>query len=159
MPDGAVMGAILEAADRVLRAALVGIVSVMVAVVFAQVVARYGFNRSFGWADEIGRLAFVWSIFLGMAVAVRMRAHIAIGLLVALLPGMLRFAARAAIALACAVLSAIVAREAAIIASDQWDEQMISLDLSAGWFLVPVIVGSAMCALYFVVQAFARDEP
>jgi TRAP-type C4-dicarboxylate transport system permease small subunit len=153
------MGAILEAADRTLRAVLVGTVSVMVAVVFAQVVARYGFNRSFGWADEIGRLAFVWSIFLGMAVAVRMRAHIAIGLLVGLLPGMLRFAARAAIALACAVLSAIVAREAAMIAADQWDEQMISLDLSAGWFLVPVIIGSAACALFFVAQAFARDEP
>lgn len=153
------MGAILEGADRALRAVLVGTVSVMVAVVFAQVVARYGFNRSFGWADEIGRLAFVWSIFLGMAVAVRMRAHIAIGLLVGLLPGMARFAARVAIALACAVLSAIVAREAAIIAVDQWDEQMMSLDLSAGWFLVPVIIGGAACALFFVAQAFAQDEP
>lgn len=150
---------ILEAADRALRAALVGIVSVMVAVVFAQVVARYGFNRSFGWADEIGRLAFVWSIFLGMAVAARLRGHIAIGLVVAALPAKLRVVARAAIALACAALSAVVAREAAIIAADQWDEQMISLDLSAGWFLVPVIIGSAMCAVFFAAQAVMRDEP
>ena len=91
------MNALLEAADRAVRAALVGIVSIMVAVVFAQVVARYGFNRSFGWADEIGRLAFVWSIFLGMAVAVRARGHIAIGLLLDQLPGIARSAARAAI--------------------------------------------------------------
>jgi TRAP-type C4-dicarboxylate transport system permease small subunit len=52
--------ATLERADRALRAVLVGIVSMMVAVVFAQVVARYSFNRSFVWVDEIGRLAFVW---------------------------------------------------------------------------------------------------
>ncbi len=150
------MNALLEAADRALRGALVGIVSIMVGVVFAQVVARYGFNRSFGWADEIGRLAFVWSIFLGMAVAVRARGHIAIGLVLDQLPGIARSAARAAIALACAALSAIVAWEGALIALDQWDEQMISLDLSAGWFLVPVVLGGALSAVFFVAQAVER---
>ncbi|MFN6998611.1 MAG: TRAP transporter small permease, partial [Elioraea tepidiphila] len=84
------MNAVVEVADRALRAALVGIISIMVAVVFAQVVARYGFNRSFGWADEIGRLAFVWSVFLGMAVAVRARGHIATGLPLNAVPGGLR---------------------------------------------------------------------
>jgi TRAP-type C4-dicarboxylate transport system permease small subunit len=52
--------AILERADRALGAVLVGIVSMIVAVVFAQVVARYSFNRSFVWVDEIACLAFVW---------------------------------------------------------------------------------------------------
>lgn len=150
------MNALLERADRAVRAALVGIVSIMVAVVFAQVVARYGFNRSFGWADEIGRLAFVWSIFLGMAVAVRARGHIAIGLVLHAMPGVVRPALGAAIALACAALSAIVAWEGAIIALDQWDEQMMSLDLSAGWFLVPVVIGGALCTVFFAAQAVAR---
>lgn len=150
------MNAVVEAADRALRAALVGIISIMVAVVFAQVVARYGFNRSFGWADEIGRLAFVWSVFLGMAVAVHARGHIAIGLLLNAVPSALRPALGAAIALACAALSTIVAWEGALIALDQWDERMISLDLSAGWFLVPVVVGSAFCAVFFVSQAVMR---
>jgi TRAP-type C4-dicarboxylate transport system permease small subunit len=147
----------LETADRALRAVLVGIVSIMVAVVFAQVVARYGFNRSFGWADEIGRLAFVWSVFLGMAVAVRARGHIAIELVLEALPGSARWAARAAIALGCALLSAIVAWEAALIALDQWDEQMMSLDLSAGWFLVPVVIGGMLSAVFFVSQTVGRS--
>lgn len=150
------MTALLEAADRALRGALVGIVSIMVAVVFAQVVARYGFNRSFGWADEIGRLAFVWSIFLGMAVAVRARGHIAIRFVVDRIPGVAGSAARAAIALACAALSAMVAWEGTVIALDQWDEQMMSLDLSSGWFLVPVVIGGALCTAFFVAQAITR---
>ncbi len=150
------MKAVLEVADRALRAALVGIVAIMVAVVFAQVVARYGFNRSFGWADEIGRLAFVWSVFLGVAVAVRARGHIAIRLFLDAIPSGLRSALGAAIALACAALSAVVAWEGALIALDQWDERMISLDLSAGWFLVPVVVGSAFCAVFFASQAVMR---
>jgi TRAP-type C4-dicarboxylate transport system permease small subunit len=150
------VGALLEAADRALRGLLVGIVAIMVAVVFAQVVARYGFNRSFGWADEIGRLAFVWSIFLGMAVAVRARGHIAIALLLDRLPRRGGPAARAAIALACAGLSAVVAWESALIAFAQWDERMMSLDVSAGWFLVPVAAGGALSAVFFVAQAVAR---
>ena len=60
------------------------------------------------------------------------------------------------IALACAALSAAVAWEGAIIALDQWDEQMMSLDLSAGWFLVPVVIGGALCAAFFVAQAVSR---
>ena len=86
----------LGALDRATRALLVGVVAVMVAVVSAQVVARYGFNTGIGWADEVSRLAFVWCVFLGIAVAVRARAHIGITLLADALPAVLGGRAAAA---------------------------------------------------------------
>jgi TRAP-type C4-dicarboxylate transport system permease small subunit len=145
--------AFLGALDRAIRAGLVGIVGVMVAVVFAQVIARYGLNASIGWADEIARLAFVATVFLGVAVAVRARAHIGITLLADALPPRPRALLRRLVLLACAALAGLVAWEAAAIAAEQWDERMISLDLSSGWFLVPVIIGMAVSALHLLAAS------
>ncbi len=152
------MDAILGALDRAIRASLVGIVGVMVAVVFAQVVARYGLNASIGWADEIARLAFVATVVLGIAVAVRARAHIGITLLAEALPPLPRALLRRAVLFGCAVLSALVAYEAAAIALEQWDERMISVELSAAWFLVPVVAGMGVSALHFLAAAVGDER-
>ena len=69
---------LLAALDRLVTGLLLAAVTVMVAVVSAQVLLRYGFNRSIDWADEIGRLAFVWAIFLAIPLGVRDGAHIGI---------------------------------------------------------------------------------
>lgn len=152
------MDRVLSGLDAAIRALLVAIVSVMVAVVFAQVVARYGLNASISWADEIARLAFVAMVFLGISVAVRARAHIGITLLADSLPGPARAILQRLALATCAALSALVAWEAWVIASEQWDEQMISLDLSSGWFLVPVIAGMAVSALHFAAAALAPGD-
>jgi hypothetical protein len=55
------------------------------------------------------------------------------------------------------LLSAIIAWEAALIALDQWDEQILSLDLSAGWFLVPVVIVGMLSAAFFVSQTVGRS--
>ena len=73
---------LLRAADAVLTGVLLASVAVMVGVVSAQVALRYGFNESIDWADEVGRLAFVWAIFLASPLGVRDGAHIGIDLLV-----------------------------------------------------------------------------
>jgi len=144
---------VLAALDRAVRALLLGVVAVMVAVVSAQVVARYGFNTGIGWADEVARLAFVWCVFLGMAVAVRARAHIGLDLLTANAIRPLRAVLGRVVPLACAALSLLVAWESALIAAGQWDERMISLELSSGWFLVPVALGGLLCGVQFLAQA------
>ena len=63
-------GQALAVLDRAVTAALLLSVAVMVGVVSAQVALRYGLNRSIDWADEVGRLAFVWSIFLAIPLGV-----------------------------------------------------------------------------------------
>ncbi|WP_137124102.1 TRAP transporter small permease [Roseomonas sp. HF4] len=151
--------AALDALDRATRGFLVIVVAVMVAVVSAQVVARYGLNTGIGWADEVSRLAFVWCVFLGVAVAVKARAHIGIGLLVDALPAALGGVVRRIVLLACAALSAVVSWQASAIAAEQWDERMISLELSSGWFLVPVAAGGALSALHLLAGALMREPP
>ena len=58
----------------------------MVAVIFSQVIARYALGNSLSWSEEIGHHLFVWMTFLGAALAVRNKAHVALDLFINLLP-------------------------------------------------------------------------
>ena len=62
----------------------------MVTIIFTQVIARYVFSNSLTWSEEVGRYVFVWITFLGAALAVRNKAHVALDVLVVRLPLTLR---------------------------------------------------------------------
>ncbi|PMR75171.1 TRAP transporter small permease [Billgrantia endophytica] len=50
--------------------------------VSTNVVGRSLFNRSLPWADEVGRMLFIWMIFIGAAAAFARYEHIAVDFLV-----------------------------------------------------------------------------
>jgi TRAP-type C4-dicarboxylate transport system permease small subunit len=139
---------LLRAADLLLASVLVTAVLVMVGVVSAQVALRYGFNASIDWADEIGRLAFVWAIFLAIPLGVRDGAHIGIDLLVDRLPVPGRTLLRRAGAALAAALMLAIGWSAVRTCREQWDELMTTVDWSVGWFIVPVAVGAFFSALH-----------
>jgi TRAP-type C4-dicarboxylate transport system permease small subunit len=141
---------LLHAADRLLTGVLLAAVAAMVAVVSAQVALRYGFNRSIDWADEIGRLAFVWAIFLAIPLGVRDGAHIGIDLLVDKLPRIGQSALRRAGAALAAAMMLAICWAAVRTCRDQWDELMSTVDVSVGWFIVPVAVGALFSALHLL---------
>lgn len=141
---------VLGALDHAVTALLLLAVGTMVAVVSAQVALRYGFNRSIDWADEVSRLAFVWSIFLAVPLGVRQGAHIGIDLVVLKFPPVVQRALRRAAAVLSAAMMASIAWAAVGVAREQWDELMSTLDWSVGWFIVPVGLGAALSALHLV---------
>jgi TRAP-type C4-dicarboxylate transport system permease small subunit len=141
---------LLRAGDRALTGVLLAAVAVMVAVVSAQVALRYGFNRSIDWADEVGRLAFVWSIFLAIPLGVRDGAHIGIDLLVDKLPVLGQSALRRAGAALAAAMMLAITWAAIRTCREQWDELMSTVDVSVGWFIVPVAIGALFSALHLL---------
>jgi TRAP-type C4-dicarboxylate transport system permease small subunit len=143
-------GRTLHALDRFVLVLLLLAVTVMVGVVSAQVALRYGFNRSFDWADEVSRLAFVWSIFLAIPLGVRQGAHIGIDIVVAKMPSQVQMVLRRGGAWLCAVMMLVIAWAALGVATEQWGELMSVLDWSVGWFIVPVGVGAMLSALHLV---------
>lgn len=146
---------LLHAGDAALTVVLVAAVAVMVTVVSAQVALRYGFNRSFDWADEIGRLAFVWSIFLAIPLGVRDGAHIGIDLVVDKLPPAGQSALRRAGAALGAALMLAICWAAVRTCREQWDELMSTVDISVGWFIVPVAVGALFSAFHLLHTVIA----
>jgi TRAP-type C4-dicarboxylate transport system permease small subunit len=55
------------------------IVGALVLLVFSGVLARYVFNYSLAWSDELAALCFVWLTLLGSVAALRRRTHMTIG--------------------------------------------------------------------------------
>ena len=54
---------------------LAGVVlfSVMIAVVFYEIVVRYVFNAPTFWAEPLARNAMIWMVMLGLAVGIRQK--------------------------------------------------------------------------------------
>ena len=152
----------LAALDVAAAWTIVGLVAVMVAVVSAQVFMRYALNSSVGWADEVSRLMFVWSIFLAIPLGIKVGAHIGVEMLTARVPALARELLARASAAAGAALMGLVSWQAMVITRDQWDEQMASANASAALFILALAVGCGHSALHFFWIVLAgrpeRDE-
>lgn len=84
-------GAVLKKLDAALFTCLCWAIGIllfgMMTIISVQVIARYVFNYSLSWSEEIGRYCFVWISFLGFAAAFKSGAHIALDVLLKMLRG------------------------------------------------------------------------
>ncbi len=149
----------LEFLDRLARLIVVVAISGMVAIVASQVFARYILNNSISWADEVSRLLFVWSIFMAIPLGIRRQSHIGVTLVTDRLPVQARNLLARPVMATAAALMLLVAWQAFTIARAQWDELMVSIDLSAGYFLLAVGAGCLPSALQLLRIAVYGQYP
>jgi TRAP-type transport system small permease protein len=71
---------------KVAEVMLVAMLSIMVVMVFGNVVLRYGFNSGIMSSEELSRYFFIWITFLGAIVAMRENAHLGLDTIIRLLP-------------------------------------------------------------------------
>jgi TRAP-type C4-dicarboxylate transport system permease small subunit len=71
---------------RALDIILVFCMVVMLVLVFANVVMRFGFNSGIDISEELPRFAFVWMTFIGAVVGMHKKTHLGVDMLVAALP-------------------------------------------------------------------------
>ena len=67
--------------DRVLTVVCAVLLTVMVATIFVQVLARYVFLASTPWSEEVAVYCFIWVVLLGTSLGVRDHAHLVADLL------------------------------------------------------------------------------
>jgi TRAP-type transport system small permease protein len=73
---------VVDAGFRALEALLVVVLAMMVVMVFANVVLRYGFGSGITVSEELSRFLFVWLIFLGSVAVMRQHGHLGFEMLV-----------------------------------------------------------------------------
>ena len=81
-PPSAARGRLHDWLKRANAAVLIAMMGAMVALVFGNVVARYVFNVSFIWAEELSQYLMVWVTFLGAAYAYGLNEHIGLDFVV-----------------------------------------------------------------------------
>lgn len=73
----------IELFEDVLVAAALALATV---VTFAEVIARYVFNSSFGTGGELTNILIIWAAMIGAAIAARSGVHIGVDVLVKKMP-------------------------------------------------------------------------
>ena len=72
------MDKLLKGVRKVLYGFSVAAMSVMLMIIFAQVVTRYTVGYTPEWSEELARFLFVWVVFLGSALIMGESGHLAV---------------------------------------------------------------------------------
>jgi len=72
------MDKLLKGVRKVLYGFSVEAMSVMLMIIFAQVVTRYTVGYTPEWSEELARFLFVWVVFLGSALIMGESGHLAV---------------------------------------------------------------------------------
>ena len=122
---------------------------VVFVVVLAQVVQRYVFNISLPWATDVIRVAFIYSIFLGMTLGVVKKMHLSIDFLLYSFPvGWRPFFDILSNIVTFIFLFAVLVYSIPFIQRNM-DQTMPYLDLSMGWVYCVIPLGAVvmLCSL------------
>ncbi len=84
------MRTLLAGLDWLLDKVTLALLVTLVLVVGLQIFARYVLNHSLYWSEELARYLFIYLVFLGGAVVLRMERHIQVTAFVDLLPPLVR---------------------------------------------------------------------
>lgn len=141
---------ILSRVDAVARQILLACMTVMIVVVASQVFMRYALNSSIDWADEVSRMAFVWSIFIAIPLGIREGIHVGIDLLTSRMPPNLAVQVNRVMLALSFVLMCVVVYQSVVVAYQTWSERLGAINISSSYFFVAVIIGSAHSALHLL---------
>ena len=123
--------------------------AIYIAVVFAEVFARNYIGLSLIWADEVAVMCFVWSVFLGAAVAVRRQAHYVVDLVpdhYERTQTLVKLAAK----LLCVILIYVMIVGGMTFASMGFGRRSFALGLPMAYVFVAVPVSGIAMALFTV---------
>ena len=148
-----------------LLAGLIGLISVALVV---EVIFRYLLTGSLLWVEELSRFLFLWSAFIGAAVAVGKGQHFSLRSLVDALPRAPRRAAGITALVAVFALALLLLVEGWRLARFAAPQMSTVLDISRFWFYLAIPVGGALMFLYLPEalrqlwrepEASAPDDP
>lgn len=121
---------------RLLEAITVALLVSLASVVVSAVVARYVFNSSFHWYDEVASVMLAWLTYYGAALAALRRSHLGFSGLVLGLPRGAR-------------VPVFLAAEAVVYA--------VFLSIAyAGWYVLRVMAGETLVSLDWVPLQFTQ---
>ncbi len=134
---------------------VIALMGSMATLVFANVIARYLFNDSIIWVEELTQYQMIWITYLGAGLALREGRHVAVDLFTDLLPERLRRFVRVFVGLAILAFLVTLAVLGFRIAAFTWSQETPVLNVPTGIPYLGIPIGAAVMALHLVL--FFRD--
>jgi len=141
--------------------AVVGLLlAAIFAIVFVNVVMRYGFGRSLSWGDEIARFLMVAGAYFGAGLALREGRLVSIDLFQDFLSPRARVALRYAIAALMLVFMVIVIWLGVQFAAFGWNKTTMATNMPRGIPYLAIPLGAAVFSIHMLLflKRFVRSE-
>lgn len=81
-----ILGQMMTLLTKLLNSMLAILLALMVIIVFSNVIGRYFLQSALAWSEEVSRFLFIWMVFFGAILAYINDEHLALDLLVKVLP-------------------------------------------------------------------------
>jgi len=139
---------VAEALIRVLRLVIIVLASAIFAVVIAAVVARYGVGGAVSWTEEVPRYLLIWISFLGAAICVDRKEHIAFEVLFTHLPPGPRRVVMGLIDLLILVFGFVMFWYGIVFVADFGSDTMETLPYKNYWYYTAMPISGLLIVLF-----------
>ena len=144
--------------DGVIRWMIIGLMSLMTVIVFAQIFFRYVFNVPLGWSEELARFAFVWVSFMGASALMRVKEHINVTVFIDFMPARLR-AACVLTANLCALICVYFFLVGGIeLTRNEWAQLAPALQMPMGWVYIAIPVAATLMGVWVLLQTIESAQ-
>ncbi len=130
----------------------------MACLVIVQVFCRYALSYSIDWADEMSRLAFVWTIFLALPHGVRFGIHVGIDVVVNKFSNRVQDLLFRLSALLGAGLMIVVFNFGLQVTQDSWAELMPTINVTSAVYYIAVLVAAGHSLLHLLLLAWGGSS-
>lgn len=146
-----VIGLIADASDRILRLALIVLMTVLVLTIIWQVASRYFLGDPSSWTEELARFTLIWAGLLGAAYSYRTNAHVGIDILAGKLSNRGRRALEVVTAVCVIVfsLTVIVAGGSSLVMlTAELEQTSAALGVQMSWVYAVIPLSGALLTFY-----------
>lgn len=133
-----------------------GLLIVIVAVIFTNVVGRYFFHAPLRWSDELAQFMFLWLAYLGALAALMGGRHYSFPNLIDLLPARLRLAVKTLSDLLVLVMLGVLVWGGMRLVDLLQHQRSPALDVPIYYIYAALPLVSALMALVVVGQIVER---
>jgi TRAP-type C4-dicarboxylate transport system permease small subunit len=120
-----------------------------------QVLFRYALGMPLAWTEELSRVLFTSSMFLGMAIALREDEHIIVDFLFKRMPAKAQAVGNLIIYTLVFLFLIILARGTWIMIGITWESYMIAMDWMRTAYLYMVEFAAIMLMMFYTIQKVA----
>lgn len=141
---------------RIIEWLVIGIMAVVAAIVFGEVVARGLFGRSLIVTDELSRYLMIWIVLLGGVLLVRDNGHIRVDIVVDNISPRVGWVMRVLSDVLSLAFLATLTVVSVVVVQEMDTQHTITLGVSMAWFYAALPVGAALMAVLVAIDLIAR---
>ncbi|HAQ40569.1 MAG TPA: TRAP transporter small permease [Clostridiales bacterium] len=138
--------------DKSEEISLVIMYSVMVLVIFLQVIMRYCFNNSLSWSEELGKFLFVWLSWIGISIGAKRGEHIKITLFTDKLPAKAAHVANIISEMILIGICAVTVYYGWSLVISQSGVHYAGIKISMAWGYLSVVIGCALMIIRSLIS-------